>query len=70
MRGSIYWVFGKISSVKEWGGTGQTDQRGGGIPSPQVFKNCGDVGLRDVVSGHCGDGLMVGLTDLRGLFQS
>ena len=30
----------------------------------------GDVAVRDVVSGHGGDGLMVGLDDLGGLFQS
>jgi len=24
----------------------------GGSPSPEVFLNCGDVALRDVVSGH------------------
>jgi len=35
----------------------------------EAFKKCGDVALRDVVSGHGGDGLMVGLHDLRGLFQ-
>jgi len=28
-----------------------------GSPSLKVFKNCGDVTLRDVVSGHGGDGL-------------
>jgi len=28
-----------------------------------------NVALRDMVSGHGGDGLMVGLGDLRGLFQ-
>ena len=38
-------------------------------PSLEVFKECGDVALRDVVSGHGGDGLMVGLDDLSGLFQ-
>ena len=26
-------------------------------PSMEAFKNCGDVALRDVVSGHGGDGL-------------
>ena len=35
----------------------------------EAFKKCGDVALRDVVSGHGGDGLMVGLDNLRGLFQ-
>jgi len=28
-----------------------------------------DVALRDMVSGHGGDGLMIGLDDLRGLSQ-
>ena len=35
----------------------------------EVFKSRGDVGLRDVVSGHGGDGLMVELKDLSSLFQ-
>ena len=39
-------------------------------PSLEVFKNCVDVALRDVVSGHGGDGQMVELNDLRGLFYS
>jgi len=34
-----------------------------------VFMNHGDVAPRDVVSGHGGSGSMVGLDDLRGLFQ-
>ena len=38
--------------------------------SMEVFKNRGDVALRDVVSGHGGDGLVVGLDELRGFFQS
>ena len=38
-------------------------------PSLEVFKNRVDVALRDVVSGHGRDGLMVGLNDLSGLFQ-
>ena len=37
--------------------------------SLEVFKKRGDVALRDVVNGHGGDGLMVGLDDLSGLFQ-
>jgi len=36
--------------------------------SLEVFKNCGDVALRDMASGHGGACLMVGLGDLRGLF--
>ena len=35
----------------------------------EVLRNYGDVALRDVAGGHGGDGLMVGLGDLRGLFQ-
>ena len=38
-------------------------------PSLEVFQNRVDVALRDVVSGHGGGGLTVGLEDLRGLFQ-
>ena len=38
--------------------------------SLEMFKKCGDVAPRDVVNGHGGDGLMGGLGDLRGLFQS
>jgi len=33
------------------------------------FKNHGNVALRDMASGHCGDGLTVVLGDLSGLFQ-
>ena len=36
------------------------------LPSLEVFKKCMDVALRDVVSGHGGDGLMVGLDGLSG----
>ena len=39
-------------------------------PSLEVFRNCVDVALRDVGIGHCWDGLMVGLGDPRGLFQT
>jgi len=38
-------------------------------PSLEVFQNRVDMALRDVVSGHGGDGLVVGFGDLRGLFQ-
>ena len=37
-------------------------------PSLEVFKNCVAVALRDVVSGHGGDGLVVGLGHLSSLF--
>ena len=39
-------------------------------PSLEVFKGHRDVVLRDVVSGSGGGELMLGVNDLRGLFQS
>ena len=42
---------------------------GVGSSEMEVFKNRGDVAPRDVISVHGGGGLMVGLDDLRGLFQ-
>lgn len=38
-------------------------------PFLEMFKACGDVTLRDTVSGHCGDGLVVEPHNLRRLFQ-
>ena len=37
--------------------------------SLEVFKNGGEVALRDVVSGYGGSGLAVGLSELRGFLQ-
>jgi len=37
--------------------------------SLEVFKNHVHLALRDVVSGHGGDGLVIVFGDLRGLFQ-
>lgn len=37
--------------------------------SLELPKNHVDVALRYMVSGHGGDGLVVGLDDLRGVFQ-
>jgi len=37
--------------------------------SLEVFRNGGNMVVRDVVSGNGGGGLMVGLGDLSGLFQ-
>ena len=42
----------------------QAAQGGDGVTIPGVFKKCVDVALRDMVSGHGGDGLTVGLDDL------
>ena len=44
----------------------QAAQGGGGVTVPRGA----DVALMDRVSRHGGGGLMVGLEDLRGLFQS
>ena len=41
----------------------------GESPSLEVFQRRGDVALGDVVSGHGGGRLVVGLDDLRGLYQ-
>lgn len=35
----------------------------------EAFEKCGDVALRDMVSGHGGDGLVVGLDGLSGPSQ-
>mgnify|MGYP001858688982 CR=1 FL=1 len=37
--------------------------------SLEMFKKCGDVALRNMISGHGGDGSMIGLNDLSGIFQ-
>jgi len=42
----------------------------GPLLSLEVFKRRVDVALRDTVSGHGGDGLMVALDDLSGLLHS
>jgi len=39
-------------------------------PSLEIFKKCGDVALRDVVSGYGGDGLMVAVDDISGFFST
>ena len=47
----------------------QAAQGGGGVTVPGgVPEPCG-CGTEDVVSGHGGDGLVVGPGDIRGLFQ-
>lgn len=48
---------------------GQTAQGGGGVIVPGGVKRHVGVTLRDVVSGHGGGGLMVGLNNLCGLFK-
>ena len=62
-RGGSGWILGSISSQKEqWLPMEVVES-----PSLEVFKNHGAVALRDVVSGHGGNGLIIGLHDLRGL---
>ena len=56
-RGDSGWMLGAISSPREQPGAGTAAQGVVGSPSLEVFQNCGDVALRDVVSGHGGDGL-------------
>lgn len=36
------------------------------LPSLEVLQDCGGVALRDMVSGHSGDGLLAGLGNLSG----
>ena len=49
-RGGSAWILGKISSLKEWSGTG-TGTAQGGVESPTLeeFKKHGDVVLRNMV---------------------
>ena len=57
----LFYVLRKRGDVLERGGGAVTIP--GGVPEP-----CG-CGTEDVVSGHGGGGLVVGLCDLRDLFQ-
>ena len=59
-RGGSGWILGKIPSPKAWLGIGTAAHGVVESPSLEVFRKRGDVALRDMVSGHGGDGL--GLT--------
>jgi len=68
-RGSSGWVSGNISSLKKQSGIGTAAQGVVESPSMEAFIKKIDVALRDTVSGHSGDGMMVGLDDPSGPFQ-
>ena len=66
-RGGSGWVLVNLSSQKEYWNRLPREM----VASPflKVFKKCGDVAPKDMVSGRGGDGLIVGLDSLEGLFQ-
>ena len=51
------WALGKFILRKSGDAEAQVVQKVVGSLSLEVFENCGDVALRDVVSGHGGEGL-------------
>ena len=55
-RGSSGWRLGNISTPKEQCCSGTAAQGGGGVTIPAGVKECGDVALSDVGSGHGGVG--------------
>ena len=63
------WLLVKNSSLKEWLGIGTAAQGVVESPSMEAFIKKIDVALRDTVSGHSGDGMMVVLDDPSGPFQ-
>jgi len=67
-RAGSGWVLGNTCLKVVSTGAG-CPGRWGESPSLEAFKNRVFVALRDMVSGHGGDGLMVGSDDLRGLIQ-
>ena len=54
------WIDGNISSPKSSAAVAQLPREVVGSPSLEVFNKWVRVAMRDVVSGHGGDGLMVG----------
>ena len=53
-------------AVKRWH---RLPREVGESPCQEVFKKCADLALKDVVSGHGGDGLTDRIGDINGLFQ-
>jgi len=70
MRGGTGWILGAIPSQKEWWCIGTGCPGVVESPSMEVLKKRVNAAQRDMASGHGGDGLMVELDDLSGLFQS
>ena len=70
-RGGSGWILGKVSYQKEWWYIG-TGSPGWVVESSslEVVKKHADVALTDMLSGHGGNGLMVGLHDLSDLLQT
>ena len=69
MRRITGWILGKKFFSKRMVLQWHSCPGGGESPSLEVFQDCGDVAVRDVVSGHGGVGLMVGLNYLSGLSE-
>jgi len=69
MRKGLGWILRNIYSPKERWGSGTAAQGGMGSLSLEMSQSCRDVALRDLGSGHGGGELVVGLGDLKVLFQ-
>jgi len=66
-RFNIRTFFFSESMVKYWNGLPRVVAES---PSLEVFKKSVDVALRNTVTGHGGNGLMIGLGDVSHLFQT
>jgi len=69
VRGDLAWILENFFTervVKRWT---RLPREVVESPSLEVFEKCVDVDFRTWFSRHGGVGLMVGLDDLRGLFQ-